>query len=66
MKLIDPKKQLYSFDVEIEKEVEEETEKVSRKKNKETGKMEKITTVEKKTVKKGVPHNHQKALKDRP
>jgi len=56
MKLIDPKKQLYSFDVEIEKEVEEETEKVSRKKNKETGKMEKITTVEKKTVKKGVPH----------
>ena len=52
---IDPEKMLYSFTINLEKEVEEKVEKRSRRKNKETGKMETVTTTEVQQVKKEVP-----------
>ena len=55
--MITEKNTLYSFSINIEKEVEEEVEKKSRKKNKETGKTEVVTTTSIKTVKKEVPYN---------
>lgn len=52
---IEEKKILYSFEVDIEREVEESVEKKSRRKNKDTGKMEAVITTEKVTTKKQVP-----------
>ena len=55
-KIIESEQQLYSFEVELKKEVEEEKKKTSKRKNKETGKMETITSTEKIKVEKDVPY----------
>ena len=53
---ITEKNTLYSFSVDLNREVEEEVEKKSKRKNKETGKMEVVTSKEKVTVKKDIPY----------
>jgi len=54
---IEEKKILYSFSVDLEKEVEEVIEKKSKRKNKETGKMETVSTTETIKTKKQIPFN---------
>lgn len=54
---IEEKKILYSFSVDLEREVEETIEKKSKRKNKETGKMETVVTTETVSTKKQVPFN---------
>ena len=54
---IEEKKILYSFSVDLEREVEETIEKKSKRKNKETGKMEAVATTETVSTKKQVPFN---------
>lgn len=55
--MITEKNTLYSFSIDIEKEIEENVEKKSKRKNKDTGKMETITSTEKVKVKKEIPFN---------
>jgi hypothetical protein len=54
---IDEKKVLYSFQVNIERDVEETIEKKKKRKNKETGKMDTVVTKETVNTKKEVPFN---------
>lgn len=54
---IEEKKILYSFSVDLEKDVEEVIEKKSKRKNKETGKMETVSTTETIKTKKQIPFN---------
>ena len=54
---IDEKKVLYSFPINVEREVEETIEKKKKRKNKETGKMETVVTTETVKTKKEVPFN---------
>ena len=61
--MITEKNTLYSFSIDIEKEIEENVEKKSKRKNKDTGKMETITSTEKVKVKKLVHKNHKTAIK---
>jgi len=53
---ITEKNTLYSFSINLEKEVEETVEKKTKRKNKETGKMEVITSSETISVKKEIPY----------
>jgi hypothetical protein len=53
---ITEKNTLYSFSINLEKEVEETVEKKKKRKNKETGKMEVVTSSETISVKKEIPH----------
>lgn len=54
--IIDEKNTLYSFSVNIDKNVTEEVEKKSKRKNKETGKMEYVTSKETIEVQKEIPY----------
>ena len=53
---ITEKNTLYSFSINLEKEVEETVEKKKKRKNKETGKMEVVTSSETISVKKEIPY----------
>ncbi|MDB4348502.1 hypothetical protein OAA62_01155 [bacterium] len=55
--ILNEKNIMYSFPISMEKEVEEEIEKTSKRKNKETGKMETIKKKETIVSKKDIPYN---------
>lgn len=55
--IINEKNTMYSFPISIEREIEEEIEKTSKRKNKETGKMETVKKTETVVSKKDVEYN---------